>query len=507
MSKSSKLYLSVIVPAYNEAERIPAALLDMDKRLRTMDFGAGSYELIVVNDGSSDKTLETVRELAPRLKNFKILDLGRNQGKGAAVRAGMLAAKGTIRIFSDADNSTSIDQFAAMMPFFESGYDVVIGSRAVAGAKLEPAEPWYRGLVGKGLNLVIQALLLPGIRDTQCGFKAFTTEAAERVFSISKINGWGFDFEVLSLAKNFGYRIKEIPVRWVNDVRSHMKLSGGIQFLRDIGKVKWWFSSNAYTRDSRGPDIIILAAGKGSRMKSKIPKPLQAVAGKPAIVRIVENIAPLCSKPIVVIGNNSKAIIEALGDHHAYVVQKSQQGTGHAILEVKRALAATLKNHALSENVIVIPGDHPLVTSETLREIFYSHEKKNALITIATNIIPNFDGDYKMFFHNGRIKRNHDGRVAAIVEEKDANKDEKNIKEVNASYYCFNTKWLFENIEKLDTNNASAEFYLTDIVKLAVKSGIPINSYTLTDTREGMGFNTPEELATLNRVAKILKKD
>ncbi len=241
----SNPYLSIVVPAYNEAERIPTALLDMDKHLRAVDF---SYEIIVVNDGSSDKTVEVVRGFIGRVQNLKILDLGKNQGKGAAVRAGMLDARGAIRIFTDADNSTSIDQFEKMMPFFEKGYDVVIGSRTIKGAILEPAEPWYRRIAGRGLNLVVQMLLLPGIWDTQCGFKAFTAEAAERIFSNSKIIGWGFDVEALSLARIMGYRIKEIPVRWVNDERTHVTSSAGFKFLRDVSKVRWRLWTGNYPK-------------------------------------------------------------------------------------------------------------------------------------------------------------------------------------------------------------------------------------------------------------------
>ena len=123
---------------------------------------------------------------------------------------------------------------------------MVVGSRAIAGAKLEPPEPFYRQLIGKSLNLIVQALLLPGIWDTQCGFKAYTADAAEKIFGVAKISTWGFDVETLALAKRFGYKIKEIPVRWVNDARSHVKFSGGLQFLRDIAKIRWWLWVGAY---------------------------------------------------------------------------------------------------------------------------------------------------------------------------------------------------------------------------------------------------------------------
>jgi len=237
------MYLSIIVPAYNEAERVPKTLLAMDAYLSKMNY---PYEIIVVNDGSRDTTGEVVAKTAKIVKNLKLIDIKENHGKGSVVRVGMLAAKGDIRLFMDADNSTSVDQVEAMLPFFKEGYDVVIGSRTVAGAKLEPAEPFYRQLIGKTLNLIIQALLLPGIWDTQCGFKAYTAEATEEIFTVSKITTWGFDMETLALAKKFGCKIKEVPVHWVNDARSHMSFSGGLQFLRDIAKIRWWLWMGAY---------------------------------------------------------------------------------------------------------------------------------------------------------------------------------------------------------------------------------------------------------------------
>lgn len=237
-------YLSIIIPAYNEAERIPQTLLDMDKRLSHVDY---SYEILVVNDGSKDNTAAIVKNMAKMVKNLKLIDLKDNGGKGGTVRQGMLLATGKVRLFTDADNSTSIDQFEKMMPLFKEGYQVVIGSRAIKGATLDPAEPWYRQLLGKGLNLFVQALIIPGIWDTQCGFKAFTDEAAEKIFNISTISGWGFDVEILALAARMGYKIGEIPVHWVNDDRSHIKFSAGLQFLKETLTIRWRLWRHEYS--------------------------------------------------------------------------------------------------------------------------------------------------------------------------------------------------------------------------------------------------------------------
>ncbi len=287
----AKPYLSIIIPAYNEEARIPKTLIDMDRRLSGVPY---PYEIIVVNDGSKDNTAATVLGMAKMVKNLELIDNKENKGKGGAVKQGMLAASGNIRLFADADNSTSIDQFEKMMPFFFTGgekkverfadglvsgdglssrllpyknregkssadgtyYDVVIGSRAVKGAVLDPAEPWYRQIPGKAGNLVIQILLLPGLWDTQCGFKAFTEEAAEKVFGASRITGWGFDVEVLALAKRMGYRIKEIPVHWANDTRSHVKASAYLKVLRETLTVRWRLWMNGYIIEQRDSDVI-----------------------------------------------------------------------------------------------------------------------------------------------------------------------------------------------------------------------------------------------------------
>lgn len=231
-----KPYLSVIIPAYNEAKRLPLTLIDIDKHLSEADF---SYEIIVVDNNSKDATVEIVKRFSHLIKNLKLVEC-RVPGKGTAVKLGMLDAKGNIRIFMDADNSTSIDQFSKMIPYFKDGYDVVIGSRDIPGAKMIPPQPWYKRLGGDIGNIIIQILLLPGMWDTQCGFKAFTEEATEKIFPLIKTERWAFDVEVLALAKRLGYKTKEIPVTWVNNPFSSVKASAYIQVLWEVLKIKWW---------------------------------------------------------------------------------------------------------------------------------------------------------------------------------------------------------------------------------------------------------------------------
>lgn len=236
-------YLSIVIPAYNEAKRIPKTLIDIDRRLSSVAF---SYEIVVVNDGSKDNTADVVKKFEATVPHLRFIDFPKNRGKGVVVRDGMLAAKGKYRLFTDADNSTSVDHFERMIPHFAEGYGVVIGSRAHKESVLDPAEPWYRQIPGKMGNLIIQALLLPGYWDTQCGFKAFTAEAAERVFGIMKIDRWGFDIEALSLARRMGYRIKEVPVHWVNDLASRVSASAYLKTLLETLKIRLWLWTGKY---------------------------------------------------------------------------------------------------------------------------------------------------------------------------------------------------------------------------------------------------------------------
>lgn len=244
-------FLSVIIPAYNEENRLPATLRDLDGYLSARNF---RYEIIVVNDGSGDGTAAVVQKLSSQIANLRLLSNTANRGKGAVIRQGMLAAEGTWRLFMDADNSTSIKELDKLMPCLRSGYDVAIGSRAVKGAKLLPPQPFYKRVLSYFGNLFIQLLLTPGIRDTQCGFKCYSRAAAQKVFRLTRINSWGFDAEALALAQAFGYRIREIPVFWANDIRTHVRGADYFQVLFDTAKVRWRLWRNAYRIES--PDEI-----------------------------------------------------------------------------------------------------------------------------------------------------------------------------------------------------------------------------------------------------------
>lgn len=239
----AKPYLSVIIPAYNEAERLPLTLVDIDKYLSKADY---TYEILVINDASEDNTAEIVCNMEKMVKHLKLIDNNEHQGRGGVVRQGMLLAKGKVRLFVDADYSISIDQVANVFSHIREGFDVVIGSRAVKGSRAEKRGSLNRRIQSAFMNLVIQLLLLRGVWDTQCGFKAFTEEAAEKLFSQCRIAGWIFDVEVIALAKRLGYRVKEIPVVWSHVPRVGALSTSKLQILWDVLKIRWWLWMGKY---------------------------------------------------------------------------------------------------------------------------------------------------------------------------------------------------------------------------------------------------------------------
>lgn len=238
-NKSGQIFLSVIVPTYNEEKILSKSILEMDKFFSEKKY---SYEIIVVDDGSKDKTKEIAKNLEGIIKNFRLSGYETNKGKGFAVKTGMLEAKGQYRLFADADNSTPIQEIDKLMPFFGEGFDIVVGSRAAGGreANVKIEQPLYRRMLAKSANLVIRIMAVHGISDTQCGFKCFSAESVENIFSRSKISRWGFDIEALAIAQKKGYKVKEVPVSWYNRAESRVRpIKGAITTLGELIKIKW----------------------------------------------------------------------------------------------------------------------------------------------------------------------------------------------------------------------------------------------------------------------------
>jgi dolichyl-phosphate beta-glucosyltransferase len=232
--------LSVVVPAYNEARRLPATLASVRAYLRAR---GREHEIVVVDDGSSDTTAQVARDAGD---DVRVLRHEPNRGKGYAVRRGMLAATGARRLITDADLSTPIEELAKLEAEIERGFDVAIGSRAVPGALIEVHQPAYREAMGRLFNRLVQALLLPGLCDTQCGFKLFTAEAARAAFSVSSLDGFSFDVEALYVARRQGLRIAEVPVTWRNDAATRVGLGGGAAAFADLVHIRLRARRGAY---------------------------------------------------------------------------------------------------------------------------------------------------------------------------------------------------------------------------------------------------------------------
>jgi len=232
-------YLSVVIPAYNEEERLKKHVPGIVAYLQSKGW---TFEIIVVNDGSKDGTAKTAQALGVQL-----IDLQPNRGKGGAVKAGMLAARGRYVLFADADQSTPIQEVEKLLAKLEAGYEMAIGSRAVAGAEVEQAQVWYRALAGKLFGLGTRVFCIRGIADTQCGFKCMTRTVAQKVFQQVTSNTAIFDIEMLVVATREGYRIAEVPVHWVHDpdtripynFRRALGIWGELFRINQVQRVTW----------------------------------------------------------------------------------------------------------------------------------------------------------------------------------------------------------------------------------------------------------------------------
>jgi len=242
------MYLSVIIPAKNEEKNIKSTVEDVFKYLTGKNI---SHEIIVVENNSKDKTAEVVSSLLSTIPTLSLIHLmvaGVKSSKGYAVKEGTLKAQGDFKLIMDADNATNIRNIEKMMPYFEQGYSVVIGSIALKGAKVASgSEPFWRRVFGKMGNLFIQIMAVPGIFDTQRGFKIFLNKASNDIFSRTTIFGWGWDVEALALARKYHYKIKEVPIDWKNDIsNSKVGLNAYFQVLTETVKIRWNLMTGKY---------------------------------------------------------------------------------------------------------------------------------------------------------------------------------------------------------------------------------------------------------------------
>ena len=242
--------VSVIIPAYNELHRLPRTL---EQVLAYLNGTQWSWEVLVADDGSKDGTPEMVER---DFTQCRMLRAERNMGKGAAVRRGMLAARGGLRLFSDADLSTPIGELTGMVAALEAaGAGVVIASRALPESRLIVRQPWWREAAGRFFNHIVQPISGLPFRDTQCGFKLFRADAADFLFTRQRSTGWAFDVEILMLAQYYNFKTLEHPVSWINDEASKVSLfRAAPRMVRDILKFRWWRFTGKMAEELKGAE-------------------------------------------------------------------------------------------------------------------------------------------------------------------------------------------------------------------------------------------------------------
>jgi dolichyl-phosphate beta-glucosyltransferase len=227
-------FFSLIIPAHNEEHRLPDTLNQVAAYLKAQPY---EFEVLVVENSSTDNTLAVAQAFAAQNPQVRVLQITQ-RGKGLAVKRGMLEARGEYRFMCDADLSMPITEIGKFIPPALTGYDIVIASREAPGS-IRYNEPIYRHLGGRGINLIIRLLALPGLQDSQCGFKCFTARAADDLFRVQTLDGWSFDIELLFVARMRGYRLTEVPIHWyfqseskVHAVRDALRMLGDIFTIR-----------------------------------------------------------------------------------------------------------------------------------------------------------------------------------------------------------------------------------------------------------------------------------
>jgi glycosyltransferase involved in cell wall biosynthesis len=228
---------SIVIPAFNESARIGATLADV---VRCIQANGWNAEIIVVDDGSTDNTSAIVKTFADLYPFVHLLPNGRNCGKGYSVRNGMLHAAGEIVLFTDADLSSPMEEAHRLFAAIREGADAAIGSRWLESSRQKIRQPFYRRFFGRCFNFVTRMIMRLPFADTQCGFKAFTRQAAQTVFQLQRIERWGFDPEILFIALKRGYVVREVPVTWGHDERSRISyLRDGLQMLKELVLIRW----------------------------------------------------------------------------------------------------------------------------------------------------------------------------------------------------------------------------------------------------------------------------
>ncbi|PIR02931.1 MAG: hypothetical protein COV60_03045 [Candidatus Magasanikbacteria bacterium CG11_big_fil_rev_8_21_14_0_20_43_7] len=245
--------------------------------------------------------------------------------------------------------------------------------------------------------------------------------------------------------------------------------------------------------------VVILAAGHGTRMKSEIPKVMHELNGKPLVGHVVDNAiaSGITQKPVVVVSSAGTLVRAYFGDRVEYAVQEKQLGTGHA------TAAATKVVSKDAEHIVVLYGDMPMLRPESIQRLVHRHIERDNTVTVMTVTVPSFEAPYTPFFGFGRIVRNQrTGHIEQIVEKKDCTDVQLEIKELNTSFFSFKADWLWSHITKLQNTNAQQEYYLVDLLKLAIDEGQRVSAVA-TDPHEAMGINSPEDFQVAEQAMSL----
>lgn len=245
MIDQNNIYLSVVIPAYNEERRIGKTLVSIRDFLNKQNY---NYEIIVVDDGSNDTTKDIINIMADGWPQLRFIYNQINRGKGAVVRQGVLNSKGQCILFTDADNATPIEQVDKLLQHIEE-FPIVIGSRHCPGGKIHIPQARHRIILSRASNLLIRLLAVPGVWDTQCGFKLFECNAGKNIFANIQLARFGFDFEALAIAQHLGYKFKEVGIEWYNDPESKVRAGKeALRTLRDLLKIKSNLMRGVYSK-------------------------------------------------------------------------------------------------------------------------------------------------------------------------------------------------------------------------------------------------------------------
>lgn len=221
MHDENDVYLSIVIPAYNEEKRIGNTLDNIINYLNKKDYKS---EIIVVVDGSTDSTMNVIKEFGRKDSRIKAIENKITRGKGYSVKKGMLETNGKFALFTDADLSTPINEVEKLIHWLEKGYDVAIGSRSLKDSQVEIHQPFVREFMGKIFNKIMSLLVCKGFKDTQCGFKCYKRHVINKIFSRQTIKGFAFDVEIILIAERHGFKVKEVPVRWLNSPHSKVSI-------------------------------------------------------------------------------------------------------------------------------------------------------------------------------------------------------------------------------------------------------------------------------------------